>query len=342
VQQKVASLWRMGQDGSRKPETRGILKDMAPRPLLLKLIGLLAALWLAVPAAAAPAAAPPPASPAARAEPRPAIWLLADADTRIYLFGTVHVLHPGLRWRSATLNRVVREARELVLELDDDEMAASGPAMLGTMQLGKTVPVLQRVTPERRAALARLLAELQMPEGSLDGLESWAVALVLGVGQMAREYSGPDETDLAGAAAALPGVEEVLTAEFRADGRPITGVETAADQIGAFRGMPLSVQQAMLDETIDAYANGDEAGDPDETDWLNGNLDGIAAEMDSLPPELFEALVTRRNRRFADWLAARLDRPGTVLFAIGAGHFAGRVSVQSMLERRGLRVTRLN
>ena len=97
----------------------------------------------------------------------------------------------------------------------------------------------------------------------------------------------------------------------------------------------------MLDETVDAYINGEPAGDPDEADWLSGNLDAIAAEMESLPPELYESLITRRNRGFADWLARRLDRPGTVLFAIGAGHLAGRVSVQSMLESRGLRVTRI-
>jgi uncharacterized protein YbaP (TraB family) len=63
--------------------------------------------------------------------------------------------------------------------------------------------------------------------------------------------------------------------------------------------------------------------------------------METLPPPLYEALITRRNRNFAAWLAQRLDRPGTVLFAIGAGHLAGRVSVQSMLESRGLHVQRI-
>lgn len=316
---------------------RGMSNDMGLGRGRFGLAGLLAGLLLAapVPAAAAPVAAAQPG------EPRPAMWLLADADTRIYLFGTVHVLHPSLRWRSAALNRVVREAQELVLELDDEEMAANGPEVFGAMELGAPVPLAERVTPDRRAALGRLLAELQIAEGSLDRLETWAVAVILGVGQMAREYGGAGEADPA-AAPAPPGVEEVLTAEFRANGRPISGVETAADQLGAFRGMPPAIQQAMLDETIDAYANGDQAGDPDETDWVNGNLDGIAAEMEAMPPELFEALVTRRNRHFAAWLAARLDRPGTVLFAVGAGHLAGRVSVQSMLESRGLRVRRLN
>ena len=134
----------------------------------------------------------------------------------------------------------------------------------------------------------------------------------------------------------------MLTAEFRA-----TAGRSRASRPPPTRSAPSAAcrqrsSRRCSTRLIDAYANGEEAGDPDETDWIEGNLDGIAAEMDSLPPELFETLVTRRNRHFADWLAARLDRPGTVLFAIGAGHLAGRVSVQSMLQSRGLRVTRLN
>jgi uncharacterized protein YbaP (TraB family) len=299
------------------------------------LAGLLGALWLAGPASAAPAHAP-----SAVGEPHPAIWLLSDADTRIYLFGTVHVLHPELRWRSATFNRIAGEAQELVLELTDQEMSPDNMAAFAMMRMTKSVPVLQRVSPSRREGLARLMQELQIPAGSLDTLETWAVAVILGVGQMAHEYAG-GEGSAAQAAETTGGVEDTLTSEFRANGRPISGVETAADQIAAFRGMPLPVQQAMLDETVDGYVNGEEAGDPDETDWIAGNLDGIAAEMETLPPPLYEALITRRNRNFADWLAQRLDRPGTVLFAIGAGHLAGRVSVQSMLESRGLHVQRI-
>ncbi len=308
------------------------------------LAALLGALWLAGPALAATAPAsqarPPARIAQPQGEPRPAIWLLSDADTRIYLFGTVHVLHPELRWRSAAFNRIVREAQELVLELSEQEMSADNSAAFTMMRMGKSVPVLQRVSANRREGLARLMRELQIPEGSLDSLETWAVALILGVAQMTHDYNG-GEGSAAQATEAASGVEDTLTREFRANGRPISGVETAASQIAAFRGMPLNVQQAMLDETVDGYMTGEEAGDPDETDWITGNLDGIAAEMETLPPPLYEALITRRNRGFADWLAHRLDRPGTILFAIGAGHLAGRVSVQSMLESRGLHVQRI-
>src|SRR3954471_4797857 len=121
------------------------------------LAGWLGALWLAGPATAATAPANQARMPAAvarpQSEPRPAIWLLADADTRIYLFGTVHVLHPDLRWRSATFNRIAGEAQELVLELSDTEMSPDNTAAFAAMRMTKSVPVLQRVSPSRRAGL---------------------------------------------------------------------------------------------------------------------------------------------------------------------------------------------
>src|SRR5438132_1329238 len=130
-----------------------------------KLIGLLSALWLAAPLQAAPApqAQRPAAIAQPQGEPRPAIWLLSDADTRIYLFGTVHVLHPQLRWRSAAFNRVAHDAQELVLELSDQEMASAGLDAFAMMRMTKSVPVLQRVSAGRSEGLARMMRELQIP-----------------------------------------------------------------------------------------------------------------------------------------------------------------------------------
>ena len=156
---------------------RGILKGMVACGLeaATALAGLLAALG-----SPRLRRRPRRAAPAARARRAAAgMWLLADADTRIYLFGTVHILHPALRWRSAALEPgACARRRSWCSSSTMSEMAAGGPEAIGTMQLGKSVPLLQRVTPDRRAALARLLAELQIAEGSLDGLETWAVAVI--------------------------------------------------------------------------------------------------------------------------------------------------------------------
>jgi uncharacterized protein YbaP (TraB family) len=303
--------------------------------------GMIAALWLSVaPAAAAPARPEPAPSreTAAPAAPRPAIWLLSDADTNIYLFGTIHILPPELQWRSAELNRVVAEADELVMETADDREGRRDEALLPLMMLGKSVPLADRVSPERRDGLRRMIAESGMPSAAFDGMQTWAAAMTLAVVAISQQYAGddvsPDE---------LTGVEDALRADFEGRNRPISGVETSHGQLSIFARMPLRTQRAMLESMIDSFESGDaDIMDPGEDGWVRGDVTRMAAEMEEMPPEMFEALLVRRNQAWTDWLIARLDRPGTILFAVGAGHLAGRASVQSMLEARGFTVRRVN
>ena len=51
-------------------------------------------------------------------------------------------------------------------------------------------------------------------------------------------------------------------------------------------------------------------------------------------PELKSNLMDKRNANWAGWVKGRLDQPGTVLVAVGAGHLAGDGSVLSLLENR--------
>ena len=316
------------------------------------LSGLVAALWLglAPAAAAAPAAptversAPPAASQRTprsdgRTTPRPAIWLLSDEDTRIYLFGTIHILPPALEWRSAELDRVVERADELVLEVAEDPDPEDSAGFGAHALLGKSVPIAERVSPDRRDMLRALIESSGVPVEAFDNMHTWAAAMTLSVLAIAQDYAG----DSGVAPDALTGVEDALRADFRTRGLPISGVETGEQQLGFFARLPLHAQRAMLESLIDAYREGDpDIMDPREDGWLEGDVARIATEMDEMPPELFDVLLVRRNRAWTDWLIARLDRPGTILFAVGAGHLAGRSSVQAMLEARGYRVTRID
>src|SRR6185295_3401151 len=85
--------------------------------------------------------------------PHPAIWLLEDGDTKIYLFGTVHILPHGFRWRSPRFDAIARSADELVLEIAGFDNAETLAAVLREIQLGKSAPILWRVSPDRRQAL---------------------------------------------------------------------------------------------------------------------------------------------------------------------------------------------
>ena len=78
--------------------------------------------------------------------------------------------------------------------------------------------------------------------------------------------------------------------------------------------------------------------------WARGDTAAIARSFNSEysgTPELLDALLARRNANWARWIEHRLDQPGTLMVAVGAGHLAGKASVQALLERRGYKVRRL-
>ena len=78
-------------------------------------------------------------------------------------------------------------------------------------------------------------------------------------------------------------------------------------------------------------------------EWMKGDADGLAMLLndDLDDPVLYKRLLTDRNARWAQWIAQRLKTPGTVFIAVGAGHLAGRESVQQQLKKRGIKARRL-
>ena len=279
-------------------------------------------------------------SAAAEREPRPAIWVIEDADTKIYLFGTVHVFPSTLRWRSPALNRVIAEAQELVMETPDASSEDMNVAerVQAPMRLGKSVPILERVSPRARDALAATIEATGMPIEYFDQLTTWGVAFLITGYQISQAANGDNP-----GAVQLSGAEEVLGALFRKSRRPISGVETVEEQINVFASMPLDAQRRFL-ESVVVGEEGEAPQEPQEaTDesWVAGNVEAIAAEMRGMGPEMYQALLTRRNRNWTGWLQRRMERPGVVLFAVGAGHLAGPDSVQSMLAARGIQARRV-
>ena len=78
-------------------------------------------------------------------------------------------------------------------------------------------------------------------------------------------------------------------------------------------------------------------------EWLEGDADGLAEIMNRglTDPVVAAALLYQRNERWAEWIDERMDEPGAVFIAVGAGHLAGEQSVQDYLRSRDIEVTRV-
>jgi hypothetical protein len=323
-------------------------RDMGLRSLTFsKLAWLLPLAVLAAPASAFPSNRPEAekdvqavkASAGPRPEPRPALWLLADDDTRIYMFGTIHVLPPGFRWRSAALDKAIGESAELVVETYEAPGAEAGAEAAAAFFADRAVPLLHRVPKKKRKALKAAIEASGMPMPMLDRMHSWAAAMTLGMAQMLSEYGVDDPDD-------APGVEDVLEETFRKAGKPILSVEDGNAVLASMSALPEPVQVQLLLEAIAPAPGGDEGAAESvvgEDDWAAGRYEALDLELgQGFPPALFDVLVRRRNAAWTLWLEERLKKPGTLLFAVGAGHLAGRESVQAMLAKRGLTVKRVD
>lgn len=295
---------------------------------------LLAAVMAFAPAAAFAQAAPAPQqAPAPVAAPLedadPALWVVRDEDTTIYLFGTFHMLD-GRPWFNDEVRTAFDAADELVLEARLPENAAEIQPLIIQYALDmQGTPLPERLTAEQYAALNAIVTGTGAPAGAFDRLEPWFVSISL-PGIVAQQRLGlrPEH-----------GPETVLSAAARGRGIEIGELEGIEWQFRLFDGMPADQQMTMLRQALD---NVDEIGaqlPPMLAAWSTGNLDGLAEMMNATlreSPELYAMLFTNRNRAWADWIAERMARPGTVFLAVGAGHLAGDDSVQAILQTRGI------
>lgn len=277
--------------------------------------------------AAAPAAEPKAASPA--------LWKVADEDTTIYLFGTIHLLPKETRWRSPAFDQAAAGSDTLVVEtvIDESNPAATMGELFKLAVSPGLPPLLDRVPAEKRAALATMIAKSGVPAQAFDKLETWASAfMLLGVHfQSLGLESGS-------------GVESVLKKQFQDGGKSIGQLETNAEQLGYFDRLSEEAQRNFLVSVLDDPSAMKEQFGGMLDAWARGDVKAIGDSFNrdlAGASELKDALLVRRNANWANWVKGRLDQPGTVLVAVGAGHLAGDQSVQSMLENQGVKVTRV-
>jgi uncharacterized protein len=287
-------------------------------------------LWLVLALAlvsCAPAPAPGPA--------KPALWKIADKDTTLYLFGTIHILPQGYDWESPKISAALDASQGLILEavLDGLPPEQVGGTMESLATDTPVPPLADRVGAAQRGALNAALGKAGIARGDLDRMESWAVALLLASAQL-KDLPASSEH----------GIEPLLSKRFRAAGKPVEGFETLAQQFGYFDGLPPEAQakflQSVLEETTDPRAEYEAM----ITAWRAGDLNKIALSFDDeakLSPELKDALLTQRNIRWTSLIAQRMGKPGTIFVAVGAGHLAGDDSVITLLAAKGFKAERL-
>ena len=278
------------------------------------------------------------AAPALAADPvpnvSPAMWVVKDQDTTIYLFGTFHMLDGKRDWFNDEVKTAFDASNELVMEIVMPENpAALQPLIMkhAIDQSGK--PLSAKLKPEVKAKLDKELGTLGVPAAAMDKLEPWFVSMTMAAVGAGKLGLKPEH-----------GPEKVLTKAAKEKGKPISAVETVEGQIAILDGMPEATQIAALTHTIEGMSKLGETFMPMLAAWSSGDTDALVKVMNSgldNDPVVYKAMLTDRNAKWAEWIGTRMEKPGTVFMAVGAGHLAGKDSVQDYLAKKGLKAERV-
>lgn len=273
-------------------------RAIAARRLLLALTGL--TLLTASPGSARPLRDIPDIAPHDETTcARPALWVVNDADTTIYLFGTIHTHDGRAHWFDHAVRRAFNASDTLVLET----LIPTGP--------------------------------IKVKAGTGDGL-----AVARATMQSARRIGFSTRF----------GADQVLARAALAEAKPMIGLESFDDQLRMYQSLPTPARPA-------ASAGAAVAQPPSANDglspylrlmvdgWNQGDarpIEAVVGAVQTQSPQAYRRLFADRNTAWADWIARRLDQPGTVFVAVGTGHLVGQDSVQARLAQSGIRSARIS
>jgi len=268
-----------------------------------------------------------------RGDADPALWLVQDEDTKIYLFGTMHALKPDLVWFDDAVAAAFAESDELVLEmLEPDEMEI-GPVLQREAMYEADGGLSKVLTQEQYARFAAAATSLRIPPQAFERLKPWYAGVMMATAPLARLGYRPDI-----------GAEQILQTAAAERGMKQVGLETFAQQMGFFSNLPEEDQISFLMSGVDELSDMDKTFSDMERAWATGDTAETARllneGMDDTPV-VYDVLLAKRNAAWADWIGTRMEQPGTVFIAVGAGHLAGDDSVQVRLAEKGLTATRI-
>ncbi len=285
-------------------------------------------LWTSAGAAATSAAKSSVVSESASRYTKGLLWKIeSPGATTNYLFGTIHSDDARVIALPEVVTRSLDTSGRFVMEAIVDGESLVRMAEVMFFNDGRTLE--QVVGKKLYMESMEALTARDIPTLGVEKQKPWAVMMAL---SMPPPKTG-EFLDL------------VLQARATQQNKPVSGLETIAEQLAVFDGLPLPDQIALLEDTVHTQADLEKEFERLHKAWLARDLAAIVAIGEKHKPgderlykEVMDRLLAKRNLRMVERMAPIL-KPGGAFIAVGAAHLPGETGLLYRLEKAGYRVT---
>jgi uncharacterized protein len=279
----------------------------------------------------------PAATPSAKAPPTPLLWKVSDQDNSVYLLGSFHLLKADDYPLSPDIDKVFVEAENLVFEVPPAQL--TDPLLAQKMQemagFSDGSSLSQVLPPDVHEKMGQVLGKDRVAQ--METMEPWFINLGLLIGISQQMGFKADQ-----------GLDLHIARMAEAANKPVSGLETAEEQLAVLDASPMGEQIAglrdffnkpgevpkLLNETHDAWRNGDLAK-------LNSL---VIDEVRKETPVTYRIINVERNDAWVLKLQQMLDGASAgsdTLVVVGAMHLIGADGVVEKLRAKGYEVERI-
>jgi len=264
------------------------------------------------------------------------VWAIHGPHNTVYLAGSVHMLKAGEAALPTGFERAYAGSQGLVMELDVANLNPLDAAgwLLEHGALPEGVTLHQRLGDSRYQKVTTEAQRLGVPDQLLQQQQPWVVGMELL--ELKYQQLGFD---------AQSGVEQQLAQRAQGDHKPISGLETLAEQLGVLGAMSDEDQVRFLDMIVTEM---DDVGNDTQqviTAWRNGDaarLGALLGEEYKSFPALYRTLVSERNRHWLPQIEKLLQDRQDYFVVVGALHLVGEGGLLDLMRRDGYRPEQLN
>jgi uncharacterized protein YbaP (TraB family) len=262
------------------------------------------------------------------------LWRASGPNgAEVYLLGSIHALPEDTYPLATEITDAFAAAHIVYFEIDMNDTSSLGGRMMAAGALPPDKRLGDALDEKTRSLLDAYLEENGLSIGSFEAMKPWMAALALTSIELMKAGFSADA-----------GIDLHLARRAHREGKAVKAFETADYQIELFANMSEDESLSFLRYTLkDMDTVVSQLGDLTRS-WKGGDVDMLSALLSDAftdEPELFERLVTVRNRVWLSRIDDLLSSKDTAMVVVGALHLVGEGGLIELLRNEGYRVEQL-